>query len=188
MNVSEVLGRIITQVEETGIAYMLVGSFASSFHGAMRATQDIDLVIEASPEQLKALIARLQREGYYAELDAAMEAFRHESLFNVIDTSSGWKIDLIFRKSRPFDQEEFRRRRLAKLFDVQLFVASAEDVVISKLEWSKLGGSQRQIEDVAKVLTHKWTALDQTYLSKWIGELQLQEQWSAAKRFAEIPG
>ena len=121
-----------------------------------------------------------------AEFDAAMDALRHESLFNVIETASGWKIDLIFRKSRAFDREEFGRRRQATFFEVQLFVASAEDVIISKLEWSKLGGSQRQIEDVAKVLSSRWKVLDQNYLSKWIDELQLNEQWSAAKQFAEI--
>jgi len=186
MNVSEVLGRITTHLEGSDIAYMLVGSFASSFHGALRSTHDIDLVIEATPDQLKRLIAGLQADDYYAELDAALDACRHESLFNVIDNSTGWKIDLIFRKSRPFDREEFRRRVAARLFDIQLFVASAEDVIISKLEWTKLGGSQRQIEDVAKVLAAQSPSLDQMYLSKWIGELDLQEQWSAAKGLAEI--
>jgi len=186
MNVSEVLDRITTQLEGSGIAYMLVGSFASSFHGALRSTHDIDFVIEATPDQLRTLVPALQRQGYYVELDAALEAYRNESLFNVIDSTSGWKIDLIFRKSRPFDQEEFRRRRPAKLFDTQLFVASAEDVIISKLEWAKLGGSQRQIEDVANVLAVQWTTLDQDYLSKWVRELQLQEQWSTAKHSAEI--
>ncbi len=187
MNVSEVLGRIATHLHESGIAYMLVGSFASSFHGALRSTHDIDLVIEATPDQLKNLILGLQRQGYYAELDAALDAHQHESLFNVIDSSTGWKIDFIIRKSRAFDEEEFGRRRPAKLYDIQLFIASAEDVVISKLEWAKLGGSQRQIEDVGKVLAAQWKSLDQNYLSKWIKELQLEQQWSAAKKFAEIP-
>jgi len=186
MSVPEVLGRITTHLAESGIAYMLVGSFASSFHGALRSTHDIDLMIEATPDQLRTLIPALQRQGYYAELDAALDACRHESLFNVIDSATGWKIDLIFRRSRPFDQEEFRRRRAANLYDIQLFVASAEDVIISKLEWAKLGGSQRQIEDVARVMAAQWKTLDQVYLSKWIGELDLQEQWSAAKQSAEI--
>jgi len=186
MNVSEVLDRITTQLEGSGIAYMLVGSFASSFHGALRSTHDIDFVIEATPDQLRTLVPALQRQGYYVELDAALDAYRNESLFNVIDSTSGWKIDLIFRKSRPFDQEEFRRRVPARLFDIQLFVASAEDVIVSKLEWAKLGGSQRQIEDVGKVLAAQWGSLDQIYLSRWIGELCLQDQWFAAKRFAEI--
>ena len=186
MSVSEVLGRITTHLQQRGIGYMLVGSFASAFHGSIRSTRDIDIVIEATPEQLRDLVLGLQANDFYAELDAALDAQRHESLFNVIDNSTGWKIDLIFRKSRLFDREEFRRRLAAKLFDIQLFVASAEDVVISKLEWAKLGGSQRQIEDVAKVLNVQWKGLDQTYLSKWIGELQLQEQWSAARGAAEI--
>jgi hypothetical protein len=186
ISVSEVLGRITNHLQQRGISYMLVGSFASAFHGALRSTRDIDLVIEASAEQLRGLVADLQAGDYYAELDAALDALRHESLFNVIDNLTGWKIDLILHKSRPFDREEFRRRVPAKLFDTQLFVASAEDVVISKLEWSKLGGSQRQIEDVAKVLAAQWKALDQIYLTKWIAKLELQEQWSAAKREAGI--
>jgi len=32
----------------------------------------------------------------------------------------------------------------------------------------------------------QWNRLDQSYLSKWIKELQLEVQWSAAKNFAEI--
>lgn len=186
MNVSEVLDRITTHLEECGIAYMLVGSLASSFHGALRSTHDVDFVIEATPDQLKTLVDALQREGYYAELEAALDALRHESLFNVLDSGSGWKIDLIFRKSRAFDHEEFRRRVPAKLFDIELFIATAEDVIISKLEWAKLGGSLRQIEDVAKVMAAQWKTLDQNYLSKWIEELGLREQWSAAKLSAEI--
>ena len=186
MTISEVLGRVITHLERRDIGYMLVGSFASAFYGTLRSTRDIDLVIEAAPEQLRGLVADLDADNYYAELDAALDALQHESLFNVLDNRTGWKIDLIFRKSRPFDREEFRRRVAARLSDIQLFVASAEDVILSKLEWSKLGGSLRQIEDVAKVMAAQWKTLDQVYLSRWIVELQLQEQWSAAKRAAEI--
>lgn len=186
MSAAEVLGKVTAHLEFSGISYMLVGSFASSFHGALRSTRDVDFVIEATPPQLHQLIAYLQADNYYAELDDALDALKHESLFNVIDNTSGWKIDLIFRKSRSFDQEEFRRRVPAKLFDIQLHVASAEDVIVSKLEWAKIGGSHRQIEDAAKVLLAQWDSLDQLYLSKWIKELRLEQQWSAAKDFAEI--
>ena len=165
---------------------MLVGSFAGTYYGASRTTFDLDFVIEATPQQLRALIADLQADDYYAELDAALDALKHESLFNIIDNATGWKIDLIFRKSRAFDHEEFRRRQPAKLFDIQMFVASAEDLIISKLEWAKLGGSHRQIEDVANILSRQWQSLDQDYLRKWIAALGLQEQWEAAKRFADI--
>jgi hypothetical protein len=89
-------------------------------------------------------------------------------LFNVTDLATGWKIDLIFRKSRAFSKEEFGRRQAVNLQGLLLFVASAEDVVISKLEWARLAKSPRQIEDMAAILRVRWEGLDKSYLRKWM--------------------
>jgi len=67
-----------------------------------------------------------------------------------------------------------------EIHGVSLFVASAEDVILSKLEWSKLGRSQRQLEDVVAILRSRWDSLDQTYLRKWIADLQLEAGWGSA--------
>jgi hypothetical protein len=107
-------------------------------------------------------------------------------LFNVIDQATGWKIDLIIRKSRPFSQEEFRRRQPLMLHDVPLFIARPEDVIISKLEWAKLAQSRRQIEDAAAILRVRWDALDRSHLEKWIGELGLTDEWKEARRVADL--
>jgi Nucleotidyltransferase of unknown function (DUF6036) len=165
---------------------MLTGSFASAHHGAPRSTLDIDIVIEANPEQLRAFVRSLPSGEYYADLDAAFEAHKRESLFNVIDLATGWKIDLIIRKSRAFSQEEFGRRQLVTVQGLPLYVASAEDVVIAKLEWSKLAESQRQIEDVATILRLRWDSLDRPYLMKWVSELNLGKEWSTAQGIAGI--
>ncbi|MGP0018452.1 MAG: DUF6036 family nucleotidyltransferase [Candidatus Sulfotelmatobacter sp.] len=163
---------------------MLTGSFASAHYGVPRSTQDIDLVIEANASQLRTFVQSLPEDEYYADLDAALEALRRESLFNVIDLITGWKIDLIFRKSRPFSREEFRRRQLVDFQGLGFFVASAEDVVIAKLEWAKLAQSQRQIEDAASVLKLRSEILDTPYLERWISALGLTEQWRAARQAA----
>lgn len=178
--------RITSALNKAGIAYMLSGSFASSYYGASRSTRDIDLVIEATPAQLRSLAKDFPEEKYYFELDAALESLRRQSLFNVIDFETGWKIDLIFLKARPYDQEEFRRRQLVKLHNVDVFIATVEDIVISKLEWSKIGQSQRQLEDVAAVLRAELESLDRSYLRKWIAELGLEKQWDDARRMADI--
>lgn len=164
---------------------MLSGSFASAYYGAPRSTQDIDLVIEATPARLRALVQGLPSDEYYADLDAALEAYKRQSIFNVIDLATGWKIDLIIRKSRAFSQEEFRRQ-LVNLQDLPLFVASAEDVVVAKLEWSKLAQSKRHIEDVAGILRMRWESLDRSYLEKWTLELGLETEWNDARRAAGI--
>ena len=168
MSASEVLRRITTALDRAGIAYMLTGSFASAHYGAPRSTLDIDIVIAASPAQLRTFIQSLPSTEYYADLDTALEAHKRQSLFNLIDLATGWKIDLIIRKSRAFSLEEFDRRQLVTVQGLPLFVASAEDVVIAKAEWSKLAQSQRQIEDAAAILRLRWPVLDRSYLEKWI--------------------
>jgi hypothetical protein len=188
MSIQEAFHRITANLDQSGVAYMLSGSFASAYYGVPRSTQDIDLVVEASPSQLRAFVEGLPASEYYADVDAALEAHQRRSLFNVIDLGTGWKIDLIIRKSRPFSEEEFLRRQRISLYNASLFVASAEDVVISKLEWSRLAKSQRQIEDVAALLRIRWAELDLSYLQKWILELDLKNEWSEARRAAGIPG
>jgi hypothetical protein len=143
---------------------MLSGSFARLYYGVPPSTQDIDLGIEATPAELRAFVEALSGKEYYADLESALEAHKRQSILDVIDLATGWKIDLIIRKSRAFRQEEFRRRQRVSLHDVPLFVASAEDVVISKLEWAKLAQSRRQIEDAAAILRVQWDLFDHSYL------------------------
>ncbi|MFZ5890249.1 MAG: hypothetical protein ACOY0T_04195 [Myxococcota bacterium] len=99
---------------------------------------------------------------------------------------SGWKIDFILRKSRSFSVEEFERRQQADLLGTRLFVASAEDVIVSKLEWAKLGESERQIRDVAGILKTKSDALDYRYIERWVISLGLENQWTTAKEEAGL--
>lgn len=164
MSALDVLQQITTALDQAGIAYMLSGSFASAYYGIPRSTQDIDLVIVATPAQLRAFVGNLREDQYYADVEAALEAHTRQSMLNGIDLRTGWKVDLIICKSRPFSQEEFRRRKLVTLQDNRLFIATAEDVIIAKLEWSKLARSQRQIEDVAAILSARRDSLEYRYL------------------------
>ena len=131
MSAQDVFRRITAALDQANIAYMLSGSFASAYYGAPRSTQDIDLVIAATPAQLRAFAQGLPSNEYYVDLDAALQAHERQSMFNVIDLATGWKIDLIFRKARAFSAEEFRRRQQVKLEDTPLFLASPEDAVLS---------------------------------------------------------
>jgi hypothetical protein len=92
-------------------------------------------------------------------------------MFNVIETVSGWKVDLIVRKDRPFSEAEFARRRRLEVLGVDMMIASPEDVVLSKLEWARLGGSERQLDDVRGVLRLQGSALDVAYLRRWAVDL-----------------
>ena len=186
MTAAELFRRVVTMLEAAGIPYMLTGSFASSYHGLPRATQDIDFVIAPTRKQLRQLIIHFSAPEYYVDEAAALDALANESQFNVIDLTTGWKIDFICRRDRPFSRTEFERRTRTDLEGLPLFIATAEDVVLAKLEWAKLGGSQRQLEDVAGLLRLRQGDLDQEYLLHWVASLELMTQWVAAHRAAGL--
>lgn len=188
MTAQDVFRRIVDALDRAGIPYMLTGSFASSYHGVPRATQDIDIVIAPSSDQLWSFTRSLPKSEYYVDLNAALDALARESQFNVVDMTTGWKVDLIIRKSRPFSRAEFDRRAAADLHGLRLYVASAEDVIIAKLEWARIAGSQRQIEDCAGILRIRKDDLDRRYIENWVRELSLETEWEGACRRAALAG
>ena len=181
MTLAALLSTLVTALEQQGIPFMVTGSVAAAAHGAGRATLDVDLVIDASDDQLTQLAAALTSPTMYVSAEAAHKALANAGMFNVIDTESGWKADLIIRKPRPFSQTEFARRQPLDLDGVSAWVATVEDTIIAKLEWARLGGSARQLEDVEALLRVTGDALDRAYVDRWVAELGLQHEWRSAQ-------
>ncbi len=188
MTTTDVFRRITSALDQAGISYMLTGSFASAYYGAPRTTQDVDMVIAPNANQVRSFIRLLPPGEYYVDVDAALEALERHSMFNVVDLTTGWKIDLIICRPRPFSQEEFRRRTQAAFQETTLYIATAEDVVIAKIEWAKLAQSQRQLEDVVRILTVRGASLDRAYVQRWVAELHLLPEWEAVLRMASASG
>ncbi len=172
------LRAVIERLEALGIDYMVVGSVAALAHGHSRTTQDFDVVVRAGGDELRAFVRSLPAGQYYASEDAAIDAARLATLFNVIDLGTGWKVDVIPLKRRAFSQREFGRRRAVKLLGLDVQVASVEDVIVAKLEWSAMsGGSSRQIDDVQALVRLAGAALDRAYIQEACRELGLSEAW-----------
>lgn len=102
-------------------------------------------------------------------------------MFNIIEMATGWKLDLVIRKARPFSIEEMQRRASTRILGIDVPTATAEDTIIAKLEWAKLGSSDRQLEDVAGILRVRGADLDLGYIERWVAELSLDEQWQRAR-------
>lgn len=188
MKGGSLLRTVAAALTSAEVPFMLTGSVAAAYHGAPRATVDIDLVIAATPAQLKRVVAELLGAGLYASEAAALETQRLGGMFNVIDATSGWKVDLIHRKDRPYSHEEFARRIETVLDAVPLAVATLEDVILSKLEWAHLGGSRRQLEDVATLLRVRRGELDGAYVSRWVAVLGIASEWTAVQEELDRAG
>jgi len=170
----------VTQtLERLGISYAVGGSLASSLHGVMRSTLDVDIVADMRLEHIQPLVAALSKD-FYADDEMMRDAIEHKSSFNLIHYETAFKVDIFIRKSRPFDQMQLERRRTSVIAtdpEQSLYVTSPEDVILSKLEWYRMGGevSDRQWRDILGVLKTRAGELDRDYLLKWAGELKVAD-------------
>ena len=150
------------------IEYYIGGSVASSFYGAMRTTMDVDLVANIHLGHVSGFLTNV-RDEYYASEQAIQDAIRRSSCFNLIHLPTSFKVDIFVHRGRPFDESALRRAATVILGGVnglQVQIATPEDVIISKLEWYRLGNesSERQWNDVSTVLKLLGDVADATYL------------------------
>lgn len=182
MSAADLLRDVVRALDGADIPHMLVGSFASSSYGALRATQDIDIVIDPTAEELELFVTAFDEDRFYLNPDAARLALADRDQFNLIDVTTGWKVDLMIRKDRPFSRSEFTRRTRITILDVDVWVATAEDTILAKLEWAAMGGSDRQVVDAATVLSIGGSDLDQHYLHHWAANLGITDLLAKALR------
>ena len=163
------LGDVCARLEGAGIAYMLTGSLAMSYYARPRMTRDIDLVIALEATQASKLAAALGEE-YHVDTDAIAAALRDSRPWNIIHLPSLVKIDLIPRKTTHYRREEFERRQRVELAGVDLWIVSIEDLILSKLDWSRDSRSGQQRADIKLLLD---APLDRVYLEDWATRLDL---------------
>jgi hypothetical protein len=173
-------------LERLGILYAVGGSLASSLHGVMRSTLDVDIVADMKPEHVQPLVDALSKE-FYADGETMRDAIERHGSFNLIHYETAFKVDIFIRKTRAFDKEQLERRIASVIAtdpERSIYVASAEDTVLAKLEWYRLGGetSERQWRDVLGVLKVRAGEIDLDYLRKWAKELEVSELLERALR------
>jgi hypothetical protein len=179
---ADLLAHVISGLDRAGIPYMVTGSLASSYHGEPRATRDVDIVVDPTPIALARLVDDLRAADFYVDAEAAQTALAERTQFNAIGPDAS-KVDFIIRKDRPFSIEEFGRREPADLLGTPGFVATAEDLVIAKLEWAAATDSERQRRDVAGIVAVS-AQLDVAYVEQWASALGVLGQWQAIREEA----
>lgn len=176
--------------ERLGISYYIGGSVTSSVHGIPRATVDVDLVADIQPKHVSLLVKMLE-SAYYIDRDMLLEAIQRQASCNLIHLETMLKIDVFVLKTTAYAQEAFQRRRknvLDEEQNVELFLASPEDIILSKLDWFRIGGgvSERQWTDVMGVLKVQKGYLDMAYLQYWAEELGLSGLFAQVCRDAGL--
>lgn len=186
----EVLLDFTRVLDELGIQYVVVGSFASSARGFQRATRDVDILAKIRLDQVELLYERLFGR-YYIDRLSIRSAVINRSHFNAIHLDSMFKVDVFVPSdSDSLSQQQLIRQVPEKLSpdsDAIVYLATAEDTLLAKLVWYRKGHeiSDRQWADVLGIIRLQGDRLDRMYLEDWAEQLGLGELLNRA--FDETP-
>ncbi len=186
------LGPVADALEALAVPYFVTGSIASSVRGLARASIDVDLVADLGPEKA-ARFAGLLRGSYYVSEEAVRDAARERSSFNVIHLETMLKVDVFVADASGPQRAALARARPERLDEESprtFPVATAEDVILAKLRWFRLGGerSERQWTDVLGVLRAAATGPDLTYLREQAIALGVEDLLARAVSEATTAG
>jgi hypothetical protein len=182
MDQLEFFRHVIGILNNSGLRYMVVGSYASGFWGEPRATFDVDVVISLSAPDLSRLVTLFQPDEFYFSPDAAEDAIRRGTQFNIIHPESGNKIDVMVQRADAWGQLQLSRRRLLSFEPgVEFYGGAPEDVILSKLLYYQEGASEKHLRDIAGILKLRGSELDMSYLNQWAGQLGVEREWIAAQ-------
>lgn len=153
---------VISVLECLGIPYMVVGGFAAIIYGEPRFTIDVDILVEIDARHVEPLVAAFPIPDYYASEEGIRDSLQRGYPFNVIQPSTGAKVDLVPLPTDPFTRAAFRRRTRMEYDEAGNTAAfiSAEDIVLAKLIAFRNTGSDKHLRDARGVLVTQWGDLD----------------------------
>lgn len=183
MSFEEFLKAIIELLETCEIGYMLGGAVAVWPWGEPRSTQDIDLVVDLSPDDISLLSEELAKIEIYLPADIILNNLIEERAdlpINAIHGSTGFKAEMFpIRAWDEFRTKAFTRRRKVNFgpYIGEVYVHSPEDLIIYKLLDYSLSQQTKHVRDIGSIIKSMGENLDYPYLEKWINKKGLHPVW-----------
>lgn len=185
MQQRELMRHTIDAFEVLSVPYAIVGSMASGVWGEPRMTLDIDVVARFEKNVGK-FCSFFPDDQFYVSIPAAEDAVRRGGQFNVIDSLSSQKIDVMTITDSPWSQSQLSRRRLVELIEgVNGYVAAPEDVILGKLIYYRDGGSDKHFRDIRGIFAASGEMIDRAYLQRWASQLGVEEAWDEAQKWLD---
>lgn len=166
MTQEEIIKKVVAALGENKIPYMLTGAIAVNYYGRPRLTHDVDLVVQIQLKDAKK-IEKLFEDKFYVAFEGIIDAVKYSTMFNLIHSETGIKVDCWILKHKEYDQLSFSRRRTKTIFDQEMYISSPEDLIVTKLDWYKQSDIQKHYEDVIGIFEIQQGKLDIEYIKKW---------------------
>jgi hypothetical protein len=185
---TDLLRYAIGVLDRLAIPYVIVGSYGTLAYGEPRTTQDIDIVLQLNMEKVTTFCEAFPPPDFYISEQAVRDAVRSRFQFNVLDTTSGGKIDFIFPPQTPWGIGQILRRQVRMLQpDLSVYIASPEDIILGKLWYHSIGGSDKHLRDIAGILRISGGLVDHAFVTEWATQLGYLQTWETILRTMDGP-
>lgn len=123
----EILKELKSILEEKKIDFAILGGLAAGAWGRSRATDDIDLVIHVSLEDLESLVQKFKTNGYIIRILGAQNP---PDLIELIKKKGDITIRVdIMLANIDYQKKALKRKVWLKIFDTEIPVISPEDLL-----------------------------------------------------------
>ncbi len=167
MKIEEVALHVIEALDAEQIPYMLVGSFSSNYYGIPRSTADADIVVQLGGKPISSIVPHLNpilRLEPQMSFETVTGTTKH--VLEAVGPDYQFKVEVFRLSDDPHDQSRFQRRRAVRLFERDIYLPTAEDVIVMKLRWLR----RKDRPDIENVIQMQQASLDWTYIDQWCRE------------------
>lgn len=163
---------------------MVTGGVASVVYGDPRFTRDVDLVVEMGFESVDLISRAFAGDDFYVPPEETLieELGRSDGgHFNVIHRDTALRADVYLAGDDPFHLWALERRRRIEVEELSIWLAPLEYVVVRKLEYFRMSGSDRHLRDVAMMLRISGPLVDAESLHEWSGRREVVDLLERAR-------
>ena len=170
INFTYAFQRVVAALDKFDSRYLVVGSTAAGAWGVARSTRDVDIVAVISKDSVEGFLSELVDGDLYVPAESARSASLNGGSFNILHTSSGGKVDVfICSPDDQFEKMRLDRRVRLEILGLETWVATPEDVILSKLKWRLETRSDTQWRDCIEIAAAQ--KLDIAYMRFWSSQL-----------------
>jgi len=184
----DLIALFIEPLEKLAVPYMITGGVAAVIYGEPRFTRDIDVVLELQSASIPHLVSAFPADEFYVPPVEALEqeAVRPEGgRFNLIHRETALRADIYLAGHDPLHAWAFGRRLRLPVDRMAIWVAPLEYVILRKLEYFRISGSDRHLRDIAMMLRISGDSMDAEAFGRWVGKLDLRETLEAARGYRD---
>lgn len=153
---------VVQVLDDLGIPYMIVGGFAAIFYGEPRATIDIDILVDMQRRHVEPFVKAFPIPDFYVSKEGILDSLHRRYPFNVIQPTTGAKVDMVPLPRDAFSRASFQRRKRMPIDETgrMAYFITPEDIVIAKLVAFRSTGSDKHLRDARGVLLIQRDELD----------------------------